>query len=160
MTDGTCLVDGCDRYAPSPRWVNRVTRGAQGLCRAHYIWSYKHSGALPTRTVWASAMERAVAMSRRDGDCVVFTGCINSGGYGVIGEGRKTRLVHRVAWESENGPVPAGMELDHVIARGCTSKACFNVMHLEVVTKDENMRRSWEHRQVQPRSLGGRYANE
>lgn len=44
---------------------------------------------------------------------------------------------HRAAWLRERGPVPEGLELDHL----CRIRACVNVDHLEPVTHTENMRR-------------------
>jgi hypothetical protein len=62
-------------------------------------------------------------------------------GYGEISVADRHRLVHQVAWELENGPVPDGLVLDHVKARGCIHHNCVNVAHLEPVTNAENMRR-------------------
>jgi len=66
--------------------------------------------------------------------------------YGVISEGPKgasrTYRVHRVAWESVNGPIPEGLTIDHL----CRVKLCCNPAHLEPVTFAENTRRQWEHR--------------
>jgi hypothetical protein len=42
-----------------------------------------------------------------------------------------------VYYEAQYGPVPSGMELDHL----CRVKACVNPDHLEPVTHAENMRR-------------------
>lgn len=126
-----CAVPGCDR----PRYHR------QSWCRTHYNWSRTHGGAEPLLRVRASAMERALARSRRVGDCLIFTGAI-ARGYGHIqGDEGRVVAVHRLAWEQAHGPIPDGMEVDHVLARGCTSRACFNVEHLEVVTKAENLRR-------------------
>lgn len=44
----------------------------------------------------------------------------------------------RVMYEVQVGPIPPGMELDHVKSRGCTSTACCNPAHLETVTGREN----------------------
>ncbi len=49
---------------------------------------------------------------------------------------------HRFAYESLVGPVPAGLELDHL----CRVKGCVNPEHLEVVTRGENVRRAMEAR--------------
>lgn len=48
----------------------------------------------------------------------------------------------RVMYEAEVGPIPEGLELDHVKARGCTSNACCNPAHLEPVTGVENKLRA------------------
>lgn len=47
--------------------------------------------------------------------------------------------VHKVAYEYLIGPVPEGMELDHL----CHNKRCVNPDHLEPVTHAENLRRAW-----------------
>ena len=54
-------------------------------------------------------------------------------------EGRaKTRLLHRVMWEKWHGKsIPEGMTIDHL----CRNRACFNPLHLEVVTLRENILR-------------------
>lgn len=64
-------------------------------------------------------------------------------GYGMFSaipdaEGKKhTRVAHRWLWEQVNGPVPAGLELDHL----CRVRHCVNPDHLEPVTKRENILR-------------------
>lgn len=49
---------------------------------------------------------------------------------------------HRWLYEQTVGPIPEGLELDHVAARGCISSLCVNPDHLEPVTHAENRRRS------------------
>lgn len=44
---------------------------------------------------------------------------------------------HRVAYELTRGPIPAGMEIDHL----CRVRSCVNPDHLEAVTRGENLRR-------------------
>ena len=44
---------------------------------------------------------------------------------------------HRLVWEEFVGPIPDGMELDHV----CRNRGCFNPDHLEPVTCRENLLR-------------------
>lgn len=48
---------------------------------------------------------------------------------------------HTVAYTLAYGPVPDGLELDHVRSRGCTNRHCVAPLHLEAVTHAENMRR-------------------
>lgn len=69
--------------------------------------------------------------------CHTWIGAICSGGYGNVVVKGKTRKAHRVRYERERGPVPIGMELDHL----CRNRACVNPLHLEPVTRRENVKR-------------------
>lgn len=73
--------------------------------------------------------------------CLLWLGYKNPNGYGRIQVNDRSRPVHRVAWELERGPIPEGMVLDHVRARGCVHRNCVNVIHLEPVTIRENLLR-------------------
>lgn len=69
--------------------------------------------------------------------CWVWQGCQRHG-YGRIRWTGRLRDVHRVVFELLVGPIPAGLVLDHVQARGCRSTACCWPAHLEPVTRREN----------------------
>lgn len=69
--------------------------------------------------------------------CLRWQGTHHSQGYGLCGSG----YAHRVAWEREVGPIPNGLQVDHVKARGCVYRDCVAVEHLEPVTQAENIRR-------------------
>jgi hypothetical protein len=81
-------------------------------------------------------------------DCWEWTAAKDPKGYGAFGVGStKTgteRVVraHRFAYEHHVGPVPDGLELDHL----CNNRACVNPAHLEPVTHQENIRRAVERR--------------
>lgn len=126
MDDVTCSVAVCDR--------ERYHR--QPYCHRHYFWSRERGGEVPTLPVWPTALERATAKARRENGCLLFTGSTVSG-YGRIWADGRCQMVHRVAWESANSPIPENMQIDHL----CRNRACFNVEHLEVVTKAENLSR-------------------
>lgn len=72
------------------------------------------------------------------------TGCWNwllhriPTGYGQVRVRGRAHLAHRFNWEMANGPVPDGLELDHL----CRNRGCVNPAHLEVVTHHENLRRA------------------
>lgn len=69
--------------------------------------------------------------------CLIWQGSLNDRGYGMSSSGG-WRLAHKVQWETVHGPVPDGLELDHL----CRQRDCVNPAHLEPVTHAENMRRS------------------
>lgn len=47
------------------------------------------------------------------------------------------RPAHRSAWEAAHGPIPKGLEPDHL----CRDRACINTEHMELVTHRENILR-------------------
>lgn len=67
-------------------------------------------------------------------DCVEWSGHRDRDGYGKSNGKR----AHRVAYEREVGPIPDGLQLDHL----CRNRACVNVAHLEPVAPRENTLRS------------------
>lgn len=75
--------------------------------------------------------------------CWLWLGELNSAGYGRISQGsnhngtRVRSLAHRVSYELAKGPIPEGLELDHL----CRVRCCVNPGHLEPVTRSENNRR-------------------
>ena len=83
--------------------------------------------------------DRLLAMSRLDADtgCRVWLASKDEKGYGQVRHDGTCRKAYKVAWVLEHGPVPAGLELDHL----CRNPACINPEHLEPVTHKENMRR-------------------
>lgn len=74
--------------------------------------------------------------------CWLWLASKQAGGYGQFAHDGRHYMAHRFAYELAVGPIPDGMELDHVKARGCTSTACCNPAHLEPVTPRVNTLRS------------------
>jgi hypothetical protein len=70
--------------------------------------------------------------------CVLWTGPVNRGGYGVTRIGNTTTSAHRLAWIKANGPLSDELEVDHL----CRNRLCVNLEHLEPVTRSENTRRA------------------
>ena len=71
------------------------------------------------------------------GRCWLFTGARCTRGYGQIKNAGRDRLAHRVAYEELVGPIPDGLQLDHL----CRVRRCVNPAHLEPVTCRENLLR-------------------
>lgn len=71
--------------------------------------------------------------------CWVWTGLLSSSGYGRLydPELRRTVPAHRASYEAHVGPIPPGLQLDHL----CRVRACVNPSHLEPVTQTENVLR-------------------
>jgi hypothetical protein len=65
--------------------------------------------------------------------CWEFRGTRDSYGYGRMYSGDKELKAHRVFYEACEGPVPAGMYLQHRLPAGqCIGQACCNPDHLLV----------------------------
>lgn len=70
--------------------------------------------------------------------CWEWTAVRNAPGYGVIHRLDKgSRLAHRILYEMLIGPIPDGLELDHL----CRNRGCVRPDHLEPVTRLQNVRR-------------------
>lgn len=69
--------------------------------------------------------------------CWEWTGCVKSNGYGDCTFGAKSFMPHRVAYTLLVGPIPNGLQIDHL----CRNRKWVNPDHLEPVTNKENARR-------------------
>lgn len=76
---------------------------------------------------------------RHASGCWLWTACLTSNGYGRFSWEGKVRLAHRVSYTLLVGPVPEGLELDHL----CRVRHCVNPEHLEPVTRRENIHRGF-----------------
>lgn len=119
----TGRLDGPRAVRPDP-W-------RPGLPRDDYQGILERLADLPR---WVLVMTEP----RWDTGCLVYRGKTDDDGYGRTWSGQ---LLHRVMYERLAGPIPDGMTLDHVRARGCISSACWAPWHLEPVTEAENQRR-------------------
>jgi hypothetical protein len=73
-------------------------------------------------------------------DCWVWQKMLKYDGYGQMqlsGTRRGKHGVHRVTYEEWVGPIPVGLEIDHL----CRVRACCNPAHLEAVTQRVNAQR-------------------
>lgn len=71
-------------------------------------------------------------------ECWPWLAGLNAYGYGVFNAGHRGKVMaHRYAYEVLVGPIPHGLDLDHL----CRNRRCVNPAHLEPVTRRVNVLR-------------------
>ena len=137
-----CSIDGCEK-----------PRRTRGWCHTHYTRWRSHGDPLVTLT-HATPEDAFLARTEPivgDPGCIIWTGSLNSDGYGRLRVNGRMVLAHRYAWERERGPIPDGAVLDHT----CWERACCNVDHLRIATHQQNMQNrsgAWKGRSL-PRGV-------
>lgn len=63
--------------------------------------------------------------------CWPWTGACHPQGYGTFRVGESVHYAHRVMYEQVCGPIPDGLEIDHL----CHNERCVRPEHLEAVTR-------------------------
>lgn len=117
-----CLC-GCGNLAP----IAKASTAARGLVRGRpHKYAVGHS-------------RRVKTLYRPDPvtGCWIWQMKPGSRGYGVLQRDGLKIPAHRWVYENCKGPIPAGLDLDHL----CRNKICVNPAHLEPVTQTENTRR-------------------
>ena len=69
--------------------------------------------------------------------CWLWKGTITEHGYGTLVYRGKRSYAHRFSYEINKGPIPNGLEIDHI----CRNRSCVNPEHLEAVTHRTNVLR-------------------
>jgi hypothetical protein len=126
MGESTCVVAHCNKQ-----------RRSRGLCNTHYSrWQRggdPHEISYKEKTYEQRVWEHVDA----SGDCWEWTGR-RPGDYGTVWTGSGYLAAHRAVWMLLVGPIPDGLELDHL----CKNTPCVNPDHLEPVSHRVNVRRS------------------
>lgn len=84
--------------------------------------------------------ERFMAKVDQSNDCWLWTAGLHYYGYGqfYLDPQRRSARAHVVSYEHFVGPIPEGLEIDHL----CEKPACVNPAHLEAVPHRVNLLRS------------------
>lgn len=119
-----CTVIGCTE-----------TPWARGWCAKHYARWNKTGSPLGTNrpTVRSEALLSKVDTSREHW---MWTGTTLEG-YGIFNWRKTKAKAHRAVYELLEGPIPQGLELDHL----CQITLCVRPSHLEPVTHRVNILR-------------------
>ena len=72
--------------------------------------------------------------------CWIWTGRVDGRGYGKLRTDYVEGIAHRLVYEAMVGPIPEGLDLDHL----CRIKLCVNPAHLEPVTRKVNTQRAFK----------------
>lgn len=143
-----CDVEGCDQKAVG-----------HGYCSTHYGRWKRHGDPLVTKSKFPGGRGRPI-MERfwekieiQNSGCWAWKGSL-VGGYGSFFANKRVVKAHRWSYEQFVGPIPDGLELDHL----CRNTCCVNPAHLEPVTHAENVRRGnggWNFRAEHRARKGG-----
>lgn len=85
----------------------------------------------------SAQLHRFMAKFHREGECWVWHAFKTRDGYGRFRTGVLSGGAHRASYEHFTGPIPAGLQVDHL----CRNRACVRPDHLEAVSQQENVRR-------------------
>lgn len=129
-----CKVDGCESDTIGLHYCNR-----------HLLRSQRHGDPLAGKPFksWTDS-ERFWKRVNKTETCWLWTGAPdNHLGYARFkirdaSGNRDAVMVHRFAYEELVGPIPQGLEIDHL----CRIRNCVNPAHLDPVTHQENTRRA------------------
>lgn len=104
---------------------------AGGSCNRAYFGT--DHGVLPSVMLEPEArFENKIGPSA--GGCHLWMGRRTLDGYGQYRAQGTIVYAHRYAYERAYGPIPTGMQLDHI----CNVRFCVNPKHLQVVTPRQN----------------------
>ena len=115
-----CSIENCKNKAIARTW-----------CQRHYL-QWRRTGDTATKNTEQFFFGKV----KKTNTCWIWNGCVRNG-YGLFRYKEKVIGAHRFSYELLRGPIPKGLQLDHL----CRVRNCVNPNHLEPVTQAENLRR-------------------
>jgi HNH endonuclease len=91
----------------------------------------------PTPTLSPTLFRRFWSKVLIGDGCWVWQGALTNPGYARVWAGDKMKQAHNLSYETLVGPIPDGLELDHL----CRNRACVRPDHLEPVSRRTNILR-------------------
>ncbi len=142
---GLCQC-GCGQSTTVPTSTNRPAGRVKGVPMLYVSGHNARGQKLVTGPDWLPVEQGYTT------PCHVWQHQITKAGYGraTIPGGGGQEYAHRLAWEAENGPIPDGLEIDHLChgadetcpgGFGCPHRRCVNSEHMEPVTSRVNSQR-------------------
>lgn len=100
----------------------------------------KNRGEADPEVRWARMIRvgQPPAINPDLGPCIIHLGADNGNGYVQFRYDGKNGYAHRYAWERVNGPIPAGLTIDHL----CEVTRCVNVEHFALAEPVPNYLRT------------------
>lgn len=125
---------GCGEPAPIATATNRKRGYVKGEPRRFVLGH--HGRVAPRKPVLDRLMEKVIWNGDED-ECWEWQGGKNDSSYGLLRVDGREAYAHRVSYELFVGPIPDGLEIDHL----CRRPNCVNPAHLEAVSHRENILR-------------------
>ena len=125
-----CTIPDCSAPIQARTW-----------CAAHYRRWLRHGDPLALKRHSTKATPKDVVSVfwqrvRKTPTCWNWEAALSEG-YGIFYNGSHRIRAHRFSYELLIGPIPTGLQLDHL----CRNARCVNPAHLEAVTSRENTMR-------------------
>lgn len=131
---------------PAGRLVRNCRTCNNEAARRYKARKREERGAPPVTVGWSPRQDISVRFWRHvqpTGFCWEWIGRKSKKGYGFVEfcgadyNVRWSRVAHRISYGLLVGPIPEGLQLDHL----CRNTSCVNPDHLDPVTSGENSRR-------------------